>query len=503
MGYTDFSKDRFSKYNFTKINFIKTGGRNMCDKFIGRKNELKSLETAYSKNSFQMCIVYGRRRIGKTTLINEFIRGKEHIAFTAIKGSAERNIELFGEVVVDYFMPGINGVRFTDIKDILNFITNNIGDKKLVLVIDELPYWAEIVDSLLSILLKYIDTEWQNKNLFIILCGSALSFMEKKVLSEKSHLFGRRDSQIKLEGFNYKDSALFVPDYSFEEKAICYGITGGVAKYLSMIDKTKTLDENIKHLFFHTDGYLYDETRNLLTQEFMDIALVNNIIEKIASGQNTINLISEKVKEKASTVLYSIDKLMEVGLIEKKNCITEEKNKKKTQYILKDHMFKFWYEFIPKATSVIEMGHGDIYYEKAVKPNLHSYMGSVFEEMCRYYTLEQGICGKFDNFITRVGSWWGNETLESKDGKKYQQSTDIDIVAVSDIDKTAVVGECKFKNEPIGKEIYDTLLRRRKLISGKYRISKYLLFSLSGYTSWFDELNDGNLRMFTLAELYE
>ena len=182
---------------------------------------------------------------------------------------------------------------------------------------------------------------------------------------------------------------------------------------------------------------------------------------------------------------------------------TEEKNKKKTQYVLKDFMFKFWYEFIPKATSVIEMGHGDIYYEKAVKPNLHSYMGSVFEEMCRYYTLEQGICGKFDNFITRVGSWWGNETLESKDGKKYQQSTDIDIVAVSDIDKTAVVGECKFKNEPIGKEIYDTLLRRSKLISGKYRISKYLLFSLSGYTSWFDELNDGNLRMFTLAELYE
>ena len=109
MGYTDFSKDRFSKDNFTKINFIKTGGRNMCDKFIGRKNELKSLETAYSKNSFQMCIVYGRRRIGKTTLINEFIRGKEHIAFTAIKGSAERNIELFGEVLLTILCRELTG----------------------------------------------------------------------------------------------------------------------------------------------------------------------------------------------------------------------------------------------------------------------------------------------------------------------------------------------------------------------------------------------------------
>lgn len=162
----------------------------------------------------------------------------------------------------------------------------------------------------------------------LILCGSALSFMEKKILSEKSPLFGRRDSQIKLEPFNYRDSALFVPDYTAEEKAIVYGVTGGVAKYLTLFDSKRSLDENIKNLFFNSDGYLFDEPKNLLTQEFSDTTLVNNIIEQIASGENSVNLIATKLKEKEPTVLYSLEKLIEIGLVERKKCITDEKNKK-------------------------------------------------------------------------------------------------------------------------------------------------------------------------------
>ena len=246
--------------------------------FIGRRKELDAMQSLYDKDGFGMMVIYGRRRIGKSTLINEFIKNKNAIFYTATKVGQNRNLELFAKQVISVLDPDFESASFPSTEDIFNFITKKLPDKKIVLVIDELPYWAEKDDSLLSILQKYIDTEWQNKNLFIILCGSALSFMEKKVLSEKSPLFGRRDSQIKLEAFNYKDSALFVPDYSFEEKAICYGITGGVAKYLSMIDKTKTLDENIKHLFFHTDGYLYDETRNLLTQEFMSKLLLVKIL---------------------------------------------------------------------------------------------------------------------------------------------------------------------------------------------------------------------------------
>ena len=471
--------------------------------FIGRERELESLKEFYNKDGIGMTVIYGRRRIGKSTLITEFVKGKRTIFYTATKVGKNRNLELFSKQVVDLLMPGVEDISFNTTEAVFDFIDRNIGNEKLILVIDELPYWAEKDEALLSILQKYMDTVWKDKNLKLVLCGSALSFMEKKVLSEKSPLFGRRDSQIKLEAFNYIDAAKFVPDYSNEDKAICYGITGGVAKYLSMIDPKKSIDENILRLFFRTDGYLYDETRNLLTQEFSDISLVNNVVEQIASGETALNIIAAKVGEKEQTVLYSLDKLINVGLVEKKNCITEEKNKKKTQYVLKDFMFKFWYEFIPKATSVIEMGQGEVYYTKAVKPVIHSFMGPVFEEMCRYYTLMTGTTGEYDCFITSAGTWWGVENLKDEDGSARTQSADIDVVALSLTDKKAVIGECKFKNEKIDKDVYDTLIRRSKLISSKYKISKYLFFSLSGYTDWFSNLADENAILLTLDSLYE
>lgn len=471
--------------------------------FIGRERELHSLTEFYHKDGFGMSVIYGRRRIGKSTLIHEFIKDKKAIFYTATRVGKERNLELFAYQAMSVLEPDLRDVKFSSLEGLFDFISKKLSSEKLIIVIDELPYWAEKDESLLSVLQKYIDTDWAGKNLMLILCGSALSFMENKVLSEKSPLFGRRNSQIHLEIFNYKEASLFVPGYSFEDKAICYGITGGVAKYLSMIDPSRSLDENIKKLFFHTDGYLYDETGNLLAQEFSDTALINNIIEQIAFGETTLSSIAGKTGEKEPVILYSLEKLIKVGLVKRKKCITEEKNKKKSQYVLKDNMFKFWYRYIPKAHSVIDMGQGDLYYDRIVKPDLHTFMGSVFEDMCRYYTLELGIQGRFGDFITQVGTWWGKEQLEDSQGKKYSQPADIDVVALSEINKSAVVGECKFRNEKADRSVYETLRRRSALLAGKYRVKKLLLFSLSGYTKWFDENKSDDLELLTLKDLYE
>lgn len=471
--------------------------------FIGRQKELKSLETLYEKNGFSMTIITGRRRIGKSTLIHEFIKDKKTIYYTATKVGSQRNLELLSEQAAYVLDPSLQGVHFGNTDQLFNFITDRIGDEKIVFVIDELPYWAEKDEGLLSVIQKYIDEKWQNTNMLLILCGSSLSFMEKEVLSEKSPLYGRRDSQIHLREFDYPEAARFVPEYSYEDKAICFGITGGVAKYLSMIDTHEDIHSNIKRLFFSTDGFLYDEPHNLLTQEFTDIAIVNDIIEQVAAGYNTPNEIATRIHENTSTVLYSLNRLISVGLIEKRTCMREEKNRKKVQYILKDNMFRFWYQFVPDAVSVIEMDGGAAYYDRVVKPCIHDYMGKVFEEMCRYFTLKAGMANRWGCFLTKAGSWWGTELITDNTGKKRTQSADIDVVATSDAEKAMVIGECKFKNEKIDRNIYDTLVRRGHAIPGGYQIKQYLLFSLSGFSDWYNDNPDDMLSLYTLQDLYE
>ena len=472
------------------------------ERFIGRQEELDALENLYRKDGFQMAIIYGRRRVGKSTLISHFIQNKRSIYYTATRFGNERNLALLGRQVIDALAPNIGNVTFPSLDDLLTFITRYLPREKTVFVIDELPYWVDKEEGLLSVFQKYIDTAWPSANLLLILCGSALSFMQNKVLSEKSPLFGRRSIQLYLKPFHYKESALFVPEYSFEDKALVHGITGGIPQYLSLIDPDLSLDENIKALFFSKTGYFYDETRNLLVQEFDDIAVVNAIIEQIASGENTVSLIADKIHEKSQTVLYTLGKLISVGLVEKKHCITEEKNKKKTKYELKDTMFRFWYMFIPEAASLIELNRGALYYDRFVRPRLHSFMGSVFEEMCRSFTLEKGADGAYGCFLTQTGSWWGTEILKDEQGKPIYQTADIDVVGLAPFEKSFIVGECKFRNDKLDRSVYDLLVRRSHAVPTSYRVVQYLLFSLGGFTDWFAKEKPALVSLYTLEDLY-
>lgn len=463
--------------------------------FIGRTAELKTLEETFNRDGFQMTVIYGRRRVGKSRLITEFIKDKKASYYIASQSSLETNVKKWSEQFVHDICPEMEGVSFDELEKFFTFVSKHSSKEKIVLALDEIPYIAEADDSFLSRFQAAIDTIFSSKNIYLIICGSAISFMEKKILSEKSPIFGRRSNQIFLKPFNYLDSALFTPSYTNEEKAMVYGVTGGVAKYLSLFDDSISLDENIIKLFFTTSGYLYEEPLNLLTQEFRTISTYNTVIEVCADGANKVNEIADKAHVSTATLSYVLNNLMTVSIISKTFSITEEENKKKTAYEITDGMYRFWYSFIPRAKAAIEIGKGDFYYKAYVKDKLHLFMGNIFEEMCRYYTLSEGISGNLNCFITRTGRWWGSG--------HDRIPTDIDVVGIDEINKKAVLGECKFKNEVVDKDVYESLLARCGLIDRHYQEVQFLFFSLSGYSKWVREnIDKARTKLLVLDDLY-
>ena len=179
------------------------------ERFIGRKQELNSLESAYRKDGFQMGVVYGRRRIGKTTLLRKFCEGKKSVFYTAIKTTPERNAELLGKCVLNSLEPGVKNLSLQGLENIFEYLGKKSECERIVFVIDELPYIVKKDGAFTSLLQKYIDEQWQFGQMYLIVCGSSLSFMEDEVLSEKSPLFGRRTMQIRLEPFSYLQTARF------------------------------------------------------------------------------------------------------------------------------------------------------------------------------------------------------------------------------------------------------------------------------------------------------
>lgn len=199
--------------------------------FIGRTRELMELEKLYNTSKFQMAVIYGRRRIGKTRMIQEFIKDKAAVYIMAVESSLSTNLELLSSAIYNTFqgeMEASSMPPFTSLAAAFEYLSLKASQQKFVFVIDEYPYLAQAEKSVSSLLQSFIDGRWKNLNMMVILCGSSMSFMENQVLGYKSPLYGRRTAQFRLEPMDYYESSLFVPGYTPEEKAITYGITGGI-----------------------------------------------------------------------------------------------------------------------------------------------------------------------------------------------------------------------------------------------------------------------------------
>ena len=459
--------------------------------FIGRERELATLNKLYSSGKFEFVVLYGRRRVGKTTLINRFIDGKRAIYFMGVESNAKQNLENLSNCIIEY-ASGISAqTSFASFQVALETVFKLSEKERIILVIDEYPYVAHTSKSLASTLQMLIDRYKDTSRLMLILCGSSMSYMEDHVLSFKAPLYGRRTSQIKLLPFSFEETCQHLKNYSTEEKTLTYGIMGGTPSYLLQIDDSLSIEENIKKTYLDPTAPLYEEPLNLMKQDVREPAIYTAILTAIATGASRMSEISGKVGEDTNVCSIYLKNLITLGIVQKETPYGE-KESKKSIYSIDDNMFRFWYRFVPENASMIARGATDLVY-KRIEPHLSEYMGKVFEEICKQYLWKLLLSGKSPVAFTSLGRWWGNDPVR-------KSQVEIDVMGEQD-KSTALFAECKWSTEKVDLTVLETLITRSMLFP--YKNKYYFLFSKSGFTKDCVERakEHGNVSLVTYREI--
>ena len=462
--------------------------------FYCRNEELHKLNKRYYDGNFECVVIYGRRRVGKTTIINEFCKEKPTIFFSALlEGTAKDNLRTLSRAIYSYKEPeAIEAPEYNSFDSALDEITRLATKERIIFVIDEYPNLAKAYPSISSRLQHLIDHTWKDSKLYLILCGSSMSFMENQVLGYQSPLYGRRTGQFKIEPLTYKETSVFNPDLDNVTNSYVYGVTGGIPHYINKLNVRGNFDNALLENFFERSAYLFEEPANLLKQELREPAVYNSVITAIAEGASHMNEIITKSGIETGPCSKYLSVLINLGILKKETPMTEKLGKK-TIYSIADPFFRFWYRFVPNNMIPIASGRMGKIYDKAVRPYLNDYMGLIFEKMCSDYLLYYAEELSFQ--LVDIGQWWGTDSAEKK-------QVQIDLVGNTVNKDEYLIGSCKFRNEAIGVDELE-LLKKYAAVFGKGKIYHYYIFSKGGFTEGLKEAADrGEVALVTLDDMY-
>ena len=463
--------------------------------FIGRKAELEFLTSKYNSKGAQLIVLYGRRRVGKTETLREFCKDKPHVFYSCRECTDEEQLKSFSQRMLK---PNIYASKyiskFTDWEQAFRSIIELPGGGKKLLVIDEFPYLVKNNGTIPSLLQNLWDESLKNENIMIILCGSAMGFIEKIILAEKNPLYGRATGILKMKEMSFYDAIQFFPGYSNHDKILAYAVLGGIPHYLKQFDDSKSLAENIKNNILQKGSILYSEVEFLMHQELRETTLYNTIIQTIALGSTKLNDIHQKTQTEKSKLSVYLKNLVQIEIIKREfpvlYGIKEQANIQRGLYKIANNFFSFWYAFVFPNISELEAGDFEGVYQNSVETALEEYSSHFFEAVCLEYIRQKNIRSELPFRYSKIGRWW--------------TSTDeLDIMAVDREKKNFILGECKFKNTPF--KLSELIATQEKFKTDKSVARKYYyLFSKSGFTkdvvAYAD--SDKSIMLVSLDELF-
>lgn len=436
--------------------------------FIGREEELHDLEEEWINGKFAFPVIYGRRRVGKTSLLEKFAEDKDTIFFTpSLDGKG--NIEYLSELAYDAGIP----VSGDSLRHVFAAIFKAAENRRLLFIIDEYPY-LEIANRGASSELQRLIDKNKNSRLFLILCGSSMNFMKRQVLGYESPLFGRRTSQMMIESFTLFESLNFLKNTNLTRACELYGLVDGTPAYLERLAPEKTLRENLLEAFLKPSSYLFEENETLIKQELKQPELHNALLSIIGYKSLTPKEIVDKMERlniDKTNCIKSIKNLEDIGILKK---ISAWQEPKKEIWKISDCYFSFWHTFIPKIYEAVKNRQAQDVVDLILN-NYNNYMGSVFEKICVQWLKKESLAKHLSINPTAFGKWWGTDNTLKK-------QAEIDIVA-DNINGDMVFAECKWQNEPMDFNQVEKLKRRSELVKKPKNCAQaFYFFSKSGFT---------------------
>lgn len=456
--------------------------------FYGREIERKKLCTMFQTDGQMISLIYGRRRIGKSELIKQVLKETEikSIYYECKQTTEQNNVDSLAELISELFE--FPKPAFDNMEVLLQFLFQKAEKEQLILVLDEYPYLRENSKGLDSILQSVIDHYKDTSNMKLIVCGSYVDTM-KALLEKQNPLYGRIDLTLNLKPMDYYESALFYPEFSDEDKVRLFSVFGGIPYYNRLIDSRKSVRDNIIDLIASPGARLENEVSMYLNSEISKITNANEVFEALAKGFSRYKDILDQSNVSSGPALIDIlDKLMRMDVVAKEAPINDENNKKKSGYFISDNLSLFYYKYIFRNMSRLNIMDSDVFYDRYISEDFETkYVPKSFERICKQYLIRKNRKGLMDEIFEKIGKYYYDDPAEKKNGE-------FDIVTQDD--RGHIFYEAKFRKDPVTEIIVQNEIRQVEQTGLK--CYKYGFFSRGGFTCEKEE----NRILIELSELY-
>ena len=442
--------------------------------FVNREQELDTLRQLYERPEGSLMILYGRRRIGKTALLQRFLSEHPGVYFLATEESEMQNLSYLRQLMADFMQNDLLREAVGIGWDRLMTVFSGMPGKK-VLVIDEFQYLCHANAAFASVMQRLYDIILKPAGVMVILCGSYIRMMESQTLHYDSPLYGRRDGQIRLQPLSFRHFAAYHPAMDEDMLIQRYAVTGGVPRYMEMLAPEPDLEQAISRYILDTQSMLYEEPTFLLAHEVKEVGSYFTVLKSIAAGNRRPSAIAADMQIPQTSLSKLLAALLALDLIERCVPVTETnpEKSKKSLYRIKDHFLAFWFRFVYPYRSSLALRNQEQALAVIRRDFIVAHVSYVYERICAEKLEQMAAQGSFGAALSRIGNWW-------------DPSEEIDIVGLGTDGTTLVLAECKYQTKPVGPSVLQSLREKGVRIAwgkgdGKERTIHCVLFSRSGF----------------------